>query len=254
MSEPYRGASAALELPIQSEELDPGLDEPEDLLGLPAVAKSLNRGNAGKGRAKGSQNRRTAEMIAYIGRRYGSPIEILMQMARAPVDKLSQELHCSRLEAYRSKQSAAIAAAPFLHARLASLELLPPGHPGGEPSTLTLVPQCDFADYEMADPVVVEAAPEAVDERSVQAASTSESEASNRDAALLAKSDAAGPSSSTLRLQPQEPIEQALEASAAGADHVDAAVARALDALAELMRGDPEQARHIRARMAAILG
>ena len=289
-------------------------DEPlEDMLGLPGVAAAqaeARRGNAGKGRVKGSHNRRTTELINYVERRYGSPIELLMQMARAPVPELARELQCSRLDAYKTKQSAAIAVVPFLHPRLASFEVLPPGAPGGEPSPLILVQQPD--DFTITDAVVEEIAaePAAVPAEGATAAamlSSDEDEVGNTAAELLAEIEAERPRPSTLRLVPQAETEAVVEeiASAGPAEPADdlsspatplristltlapwgdgapnkiaaeagqvdsvgdqvveaamqgeiaAIVDRALDALETLLRDDPEQARQIRARLAAMLG
>ena len=287
-------------------------DEPlEDMLGLPGVAAAqaeARRGNAGKGRVKGSHNRRTTELINYVERRYGSPIELLMQMARAPVPELARELQCSRLDAYKTKQSAAIAVVPLLHPRLASFEVLPPGAPGGEPSPLILVQQPN--DFTITDAVVEEIAaePAAVPAEGATAAamlSSDEDEVGNTAAELLAEIEAERPRPSTLRLVPQGETEAVVEEIAsqgpaepaddlsspttplristltlapwgdgapnkiaAEADQVDSAgdqmveaamegdaiVDRALDALETLLSDDPEQARQIRARLAAMLG
>ena len=284
-------------------------DEPlEDMLGLPGVAAAqaeARRGNAGKGRVKGSHNRRTTELINYVERRYGSPIELLMQMARAPVPELARELQCSRLDAYKTKQSAAIAVVPFLHPRLASFEVLPPGAPGGEPSPLILVQQPDA--FTITDAVVEEIAaePAAVPAEGATAAamlSSDEDEVGNTSADEI---EAERPRPSTLRLVPQGETEAVVEeiasqgpaepaddlsspttplristltlapwgdgapnkiAAEAGqvdsvgdqvveaAMEVDAVVDSALDALETLLSDDPEQARQIRARLAAMLG
>jgi hypothetical protein len=125
--------------------------EPEDcraadLLGLPTVAAkrevAVFANNAGKGRPRGIRNHKTEQWLDYLTRRYASPLEVLAQIANAPVDALAAELHCSRLEALREKRHAAEALAPFLHSKLATLELRPPGDPlGGIASTLVLRPQ-----------------------------------------------------------------------------------------------------------------
>ncbi|HEY1433466.1 MAG TPA: hypothetical protein VGF39_17820 [Stellaceae bacterium] len=123
---------SALQLVLAMEE-----DEPvEDLLGLDRTAAQVRERaagltNAGRGRPPGSRNRTTEHWRQYLTKRYGSPLEILAQMAVAPIDELARELHCSRLDAAREKRHAAEALAPYLHPRLQSLEVYPAGDPRG---------------------------------------------------------------------------------------------------------------------------
>jgi hypothetical protein len=134
----------------RTEELED--EEPTlDLLGLPAIEKSANLSRAGRGRPPGARNRTTRDWLEYLGRKYGSPLEVLAQMARAPTDQLAKELGCTKLEAYVQKRHAAESLAPFLHPKLSTVELYPPGHPMGPPSLLSLTPQ-DWA--EIPDTVV----------------------------------------------------------------------------------------------------
>jgi hypothetical protein len=152
----------------RTEELED--EEPTlDLLGLPAIEKSANLSRAGRGRPPGARNRSTREWLDYLSRKYGSPLEVLAQMARAPTDQLARELGCTRLEAYVQKRHAAESLAPFLHPRLSSVELYPPGHPAGPPSLLSLTPQ-DWAEIPDAVAEVSDAAespPEAVAARTM---------------------------------------------------------------------------------------
>jgi hypothetical protein len=227
---------------------DPEEFQTADLLGLPKVAEKRARviaeNNAGKGRPRGQHNRKTQAWVEHILRRYPSPLETLAQIQASPIDVLATELRCSRLEAMTQKRHAAEALAPFVHQKLTAVEVVPP------PEPLHLVPQPGFPDYREA--VVIEATAEGVETRSDS--TTSEDEAANRSAAPLAERNVAGSSSSTLTLMPQEPNDPVEVEAVAVGDQVDTAVVRALDALEELMRGDPEQARQIRARMVAILG
>jgi hypothetical protein len=123
---------AALQLALAMDE-----DEPvEDMLGLDRTAarvreRAVGLTNAGRGRPPGSRNRTTEHWRQYLTKRYGSPLEILAQMAVAPIDELARELHCSRLDAAREKRHAAEALAPYLHPRLQSLEVYPAGDPRG---------------------------------------------------------------------------------------------------------------------------
>jgi hypothetical protein len=251
-------ARAALTAVLQAELL--GLDneeQPEDLIGLPGISPPAVGGNAGKGRAHGSHNRRTSELIAYINRRYGSPIEILMQMARAPVVELARELHCSRLDAYKTKQQAAAAATPYLHAKLATIEVVPPGHPGGEPSPLVLAPQHGAIDITDAVVERIDAAgaPELVEGQSPGEALTSDGRGPGDSHRVPLR--AIGGNSTTLSLAPQPAVEvvagSPIETQVA--DHqVETAVDAALGTLEQLMRGDPQRAARIRLRLAAITG
>lgn len=119
------------------------LDEPGDLLGLPrtgdaarrAISEVVRRGRVG-GRPRGLHNHKTEYWIAYLTSRYASPLEVLAQLATSPVDALARELGCSRLAALQEKRHAAEALAPYLHQRLAQIELRPPGVPGGAPVPL----------------------------------------------------------------------------------------------------------------------
>jgi len=79
--------------------------------------------------------------LEHITRKYGSPLEVLAQAARAPIVELARELGCSKLEAFSEKRKAAEALAPYLHPKLSSVAIYPPGHPlSGVPSTLISPP------------------------------------------------------------------------------------------------------------------
>jgi hypothetical protein len=121
-----------------------GLDEYEsegeapelDLLGLPrlprAQERSANLTRAGRGRPPGSRNQSTEAWRDYITKKYGSPLEILAQMSRAPIEELAKELHCSRLDAFVQKRHATEALAGYIHPKLTAVTLRPP------PTTLTI--------------------------------------------------------------------------------------------------------------------
>ncbi len=100
-------------------EHNPAPDEPEqpDLLGLPqrGIVTPVYRG---VGRPPGSRNKRTERWAEFLLSRYESPLEVLVQMANAPVAALAEQLGCSALEAFQEKRQAAIAAAPYLHQRM----------------------------------------------------------------------------------------------------------------------------------------
>lgn len=90
-----------------------------DLLGLPAVRPGHQvEAYRGRGRPPGSRNRRTVEWATYLLGKYASPLEVLAQIATAPVDALVGQLGCSPIEALGEKRLAAIALLPFLHSRM----------------------------------------------------------------------------------------------------------------------------------------
>src|SRR5262249_31154832 len=111
------------------------VDEPTvDLLGLPeTAAKRENLSNAGRGRPRGARNHSTQYWVDYIRRKYCSPLEVLAQLATSPIDVLAREAGCSRLDALIQKRHAAEALSPYLHPKLSSIEIAPPGSPGGPP-------------------------------------------------------------------------------------------------------------------------
>jgi hypothetical protein len=210
-------AEAPLERPTQLElrvqvpkheprsEVELGDCRAGDLLGLPTVAAkreaAVFANNAGKGRPRGIRNHKTEQWLDYLTRRYASPLEVLAQIANAPVDALAAELHCSRLEALREKRSAATALAPFLHSKLAVLELRPPGDPRGSiPSTLVLQAQ------EVAAGITEEVSHRTLEEAEQDAIEPPLPEveaASDPNQWSLAKIDAEGLRRSTLSLAPQ---------------------------------------------------
>jgi hypothetical protein len=63
-------------------------------------------------------------------------LEGAVQLANAPIAELAQELRCSPLDAAKLKVQAMAASIPYLHQRLASVELKPPGSPDGVPVSL----------------------------------------------------------------------------------------------------------------------
>jgi hypothetical protein len=140
---------------------EPEDEEPTlDLLGLPEIQKNANLSRAGRGRPPGARNRTTREWCEHITRKYGSPLEVLAQMSRAPTDQLAKELGCTKLEAYVQKRHAAESLAPYLHPKLSTVTIHPPGHPGGPSSTLSLVMEdwTEMPDAEIEEVVEVDSA------------------------------------------------------------------------------------------------
>jgi hypothetical protein len=121
-----------------------------DLLGLLGMSAPSGPGAPARhdlpasrpGTRAGIRNRRTDEWIEYFAARgYRSPLENLLALANLGVEELSRALRCSLLEAAQIIIRCNSEAAPYLHPKLASLELRSRGEPGGRPSTLELVPQ-----------------------------------------------------------------------------------------------------------------
>jgi hypothetical protein len=141
-----------------------GSDEPSDLLGLPQTGEAARRSVSERGRRepvggrpRGLHNRKTEYWIAYLTSRYASPLEVLAQLATAPVDTLARELGCSRLAALQEKRHAAEALAPYLHQRLAQIELRPPGEPGGAPVPLQALAALNLSAEQQVEPTDIDA-------------------------------------------------------------------------------------------------
>lgn len=126
------------ELPTQLSLFDAGAGEAS----APAAGEaSAPAGTAvaprGPGRPPGARNRRTDEAARIYMAELGDPlrrgvaISSLPLLAPGVVEGLSQRLNCSRLEAARWWASIYSATLPFLHQRLATLEVKPAGSPDG---------------------------------------------------------------------------------------------------------------------------
>jgi hypothetical protein len=294
LDEALKDAEAAPEAPAQ---LGLGLEEPPgagleiddedirtvDLLGLPAVAEKselvrAQLSNAGKGRVRGPRNHKTEDWLRYLRSRYASPMEVLAQIYSAPIDELARELHCTRLDAMNQKRHAAEAAIGYWHPKLGAIELTPPGHPGGGPTTLMLEAPGAGGD------IVEEASAALAQLGAMQAAATLQ-EVRGQDAMTMTAEPAAANGAGG-RGAPRADMAQTdadgvpmLRAaadlgSAAGAatghageamrnggeamrnggagDRVEAAFERALNALGEIARGDPQRAARMRQRLAEL--
>ena len=238
--EPVKRAQLTLDIGAPAhesrDEFAPEETHAADLLGLPKVAEKralvVSANNAGKGRPRGRHNTRTEAWVGHLLKRYPSPLETLAQIQALPFDALAAELHCSRLEALIQKRHAAEALAPFVHQKLASIEIKPLGHPDGEPVLLTSsrdFEETDLVSHAVIEAVAVEAAQEVADEPSVATLSWSDdSQAASRRGAPLTEIDANDQGND---------------------DSADAAI----DALIEFARDDPERAARIRQRLASLL-
>ncbi len=88
--------------------------------GTDADPKAMAPGGKG-GRPKGSPNKRTAAMVAYLTTRYAHPLEVLAQIYSRPVDVLAKELGCKKHEAMALQVSAAKEVAPYVSQKLPTL-------------------------------------------------------------------------------------------------------------------------------------
>jgi hypothetical protein len=86
-----------------------------DSLGLPALpaGRAPSAGKNG-GRPAGAVNRRTVVGADFLLRRYGNPIERLLQLATMGVDELASRLGVSKFEAWCEQRKCLVEAAPYL--------------------------------------------------------------------------------------------------------------------------------------------
>jgi hypothetical protein len=246
-----RGLRVALEEALDRQAGSPPA-APTQLALLDEVGVVNHKGNAGKGRPPGRRNRRTEEWLEYFSK-YPSPIELLLRTAAAPLDEFSRELGCSKQEAIKLQIAAATAAAPFLHPRLSAIELHPPGHPDGMPSTLTLQPQESAVDVSVVEDVVVDAGSVAMERpSSMSALSLVEDENGNFHRAPSPEEDVDPPLEvSTLSVRALDDGQGQSDGGSAP-DPVENAVNRALSALVELANSDPRRAERIRRHLAEV--
>lgn len=78
----------------------------------------------GKGRPAGALNKSTSGWRDYWLAQHGSPVEKLLRIGMMPVDTLAAELECSLLEAAKIQVIANDKAAPYIHQRLAQIEVV----------------------------------------------------------------------------------------------------------------------------------
>jgi hypothetical protein len=121
-----------------------------------APAQAVER--RGPGRPLGSRSRTTIEAGKYYMRRYGDPLERAVAIAAMPVlapgvlEGLAQRLQCSRHDAAKWWAGNRDAVLPYLHTRLSSVELRPPGAPGGEVVSWTFADDGELVDVTPPNP------------------------------------------------------------------------------------------------------
>lgn len=95
----------------------------------------------GTGRPQGALNKTTLGWRDYWTRQYGSPVEKLLRLGAMPVDTIAGELNCSLLEAAKLQIMANEKAAPYVHSRLAQIEIRDRrGLPADEPPMIDVTP------------------------------------------------------------------------------------------------------------------
>lgn len=122
---PAAGLATAVELALQRSRQVRAAAVPADQLPLLGVepledegGNSVDPGTRARGgRPKGARNKRTEAWLDFLEARYRSPLVVLAEAWSRPVDVLQAELGCTRLEAYALQQQAAIASAPYWHAK-----------------------------------------------------------------------------------------------------------------------------------------
>jgi hypothetical protein len=76
-----------------------------------------------RGRPKGARSRLNREWSRYIIERYGSPLEALAEVVHAGPKQLAAELGVSLAEGFEYWKDAAIHVLPYLHPKLATLDV-----------------------------------------------------------------------------------------------------------------------------------
>lgn len=108
--------------------IDAAIDPPEDdepdqlaLFGEPLTAAGLAKlpiKARGPGRPPGARNRRTERNVAYLLSRHRDPVEVLLEIAEANPHDLAGLIGCTPHEALQEKRLAALAAAPYVKAKI----------------------------------------------------------------------------------------------------------------------------------------
>ena len=126
---PKTGMAAAIEAAIAA--AGRGLDLPQELQLplLPAgedgdeAADPAEQGRRGPGRPPGARNKRTADMVAYLERRYSSPLEALALVYSRNIKVLAAEMGLTTptfdqlVELLKLQIIAADKLAPYLHSK-----------------------------------------------------------------------------------------------------------------------------------------
>jgi hypothetical protein len=106
------------------EQADAGPIVPAEQLALMPLARAEHEKPAASGvggRPKGSPNKRTAAMVAYLTSRYAHPLEVLAQVISRPVADLAKEIGTSKADAFAFQIQAAKELAPYVAQKLPTL-------------------------------------------------------------------------------------------------------------------------------------
>jgi len=98
----------------------PLIDSGRDVDHFEAVEVELddNGEKRGRGRPKGSKNKRTEDWTEYLLNNYRSPLIMFAETYSRPTAALALELHCSLEDAFKIQMDAAKQLAPYVHQKL----------------------------------------------------------------------------------------------------------------------------------------
>jgi hypothetical protein len=109
------------------------------------------------GRPPGARNRRTDEAARIYMAEFGDPLRRGVAISALPIladgvlEGLARRLGCSRLEAARWWSAIYSATMPFIHTRLAALEIKPAGSPDADPVQWSFSDEGDLIDLAAPD-------------------------------------------------------------------------------------------------------
>jgi hypothetical protein len=155
------GHKTALELALAEARAVEAAEGPEqgDLFGDGERVEGREVERRGPGRPPGARNARTDQLAKwYIGQNgdplsIGTKISALPILARGVLEGLAERLGCSRHDAAKFWASIYSATMPYLHQRLAQLEVKQPGSLGsGEPVTWAFSDDGEIVDVRPEDP------------------------------------------------------------------------------------------------------
>jgi len=116
------GGTGGARLPLlDTEELDLFHDPAAIARDAKGAAVAALAGARGRGRPRGSSNKRTAKWRDYLAARYAHPLEVLAQFISRTPAELAAELSCSLYEAGVLIKSSAAELAPYMESKMPTL-------------------------------------------------------------------------------------------------------------------------------------